>query len=78
MINIPDEIVLAWMMTALYLEFEKGLYYHDKEYESDNSFGLPAQLMRTMHISSVLTTEASFNPVDYREVQCLIYPYTSR
>ena len=42
---MPDEIVLARMMTPLDLEFEKVLYYHDKGYESDNDYRLPAQVM---------------------------------
>ena len=30
MINIPDKIVLAKIMTALDLEFERLLHYHDE------------------------------------------------
>ena len=58
MTYIPDEIVLAKMMTTLNLEFEKALHYHEEEYESDNDYGLPAQVMRPMHIYSVSTTGA--------------------
>ena len=41
MIYMPDENVLARMMTALDLEFEKAMQYHDEEYESDNDYALP-------------------------------------
>ena len=41
MTNSPDEIVLARIMTALDLEFESVLHYHDKGYKSDNDSGLP-------------------------------------
>ena len=58
---MPDEIVFARMMTALDLEFEKVIHYHDEGYESDNDYGLPAQIMGPVHIYSVLTTEASFD-----------------
>ena len=37
MANMPDEIVLARMMTGLDLEFERALYYHDEGYKSDNN-----------------------------------------
>ena len=30
--NMPDEIVLARMMTALDMEFERALHYHDEGY----------------------------------------------
>ena len=46
MTHMPDEIVLARIMTTLDLKFEKALHYHDKGYESDNAYGLPAQVMR--------------------------------
>ena len=45
MTHMPDEIVLARIMTALDLELVKDLHYHDKGYESDNDYGLPAQVM---------------------------------
>ena len=54
-------------MTALDLEFERALQYHDKGYESDNDYGLPTQVMKYVHVYSVSTNEASFNPTDYRE-----------
>ena len=36
-----DEVILARMMVALDLEFEKVMHYHDGGYESDNDYGLP-------------------------------------
>ena len=36
MTNMPDEIVLARIMTPLDLEFEMALHYHDEGYDSDN------------------------------------------
>ena len=41
MIYMPDEIMLTRMMTALDLEFEKAMHYHNEGYESDNNYGLP-------------------------------------
>ena len=40
MTYMPDEIVLARMMTALDLEFVKALHYHNKGYKSDNDYVL--------------------------------------
>ena len=40
MANMPDEIVVGRMMTALDLEFKGALHNHDKGYESDNDYGL--------------------------------------
>ena len=42
MTYMPDKIVLARMMTALDLEFEKAMHYHNEGYQSDNDYGLPA------------------------------------
>ena len=56
---IPHEIVLARVMTALDLELEKSFHYHDERYKSDNDYELPAQVMRPVHIYSVLTPEVS-------------------
>ena len=64
MTNMPDEIVWARIMTALDLEFEKALYYHAEGYDNDNDYGLPGQVMRSIHAYLVSTTEASFNPMD--------------
>ena len=66
LIYLPDEIVLARMMTALGLEFKKVRHYHDEGYESNNNYGLPPQVMRPVHICSVFTTEASFNLAKYK------------
>ena len=65
---MPDEIVLSRMMTALDLEFEKAMHYNEG-YERNNDYGLPGQVMRPVHISSVPTFGASFNPADYKEAQ---------
>ena len=50
MIYMPDEIILARMMTAVDLEFEKAVHYHNEGYESDSDYGLLPQGMRPMHI----------------------------
>ena len=78
MCHMPDEIVLARMMTALDLEYEKALHYHDEGYESDNDYGLPAQVMRPACVYSVSTIKASFNPADYKGAQCVISPFIPR
>ena len=62
MTHMCDEIVLARIMTALGLEFEKALHYHEEGYESNNDYGLPAQVMRPVCVYSVSTTKASFKP----------------
>ena len=66
------------MRTALYLEFEKSLDYHDEWYESDNDYLLPAQVMRLVHIYSVYTTEASFNGGNYKEALVTISLFMPR
>ena len=43
---MPDGIILARRMTALDLDFEKALHYHSEGCESDNVYGLTAQVMR--------------------------------
>ena len=78
MTNMPDEIILASIMTALDLEFERALHYHDEGYESDNYYRLPTQVMRPICVYSVSTTEASFNPTNYKGTQCPISPFTQR
>ena len=78
MTYMPDENVLARMMTALELEFEKVMHYHNEGYKSDNDYGLPAQVMRPLCIHSVSTTEASLNLADYKEAQLTISPFTPR
>ena len=74
----PEETILARMMTALDLVFERALHYHDKGYESDNDSGLPPWITRSIHVYSVFTTEASFDPADFTTVLCLISPFTPR
>ena len=78
MANMPDEIVLARMMTALDLGFERTLHYHDKEYESDNDYGLPPHITRPVHIYSVFSAEASFNLAYYTTAQSQLSPFILR
>ena len=78
MTSMPDEIVLARIMTTLDLEFKRALHYHDEGYESDNDYGPPTQVMKHVLVYSVSTTEASFNPTDYKGAQCPISPFTPR
>ena len=77
MIYMPDEIILARMMTALDLEFEKAMHYYDEGYESDNDYELSPQVMRPVCIYSVFTTETTYNPAEYMVTQCPI-PFTPR
>ena len=69
MTYMPNGIILERMMTALDLEFEKAMHYHNEGYESDNDYRLPVQVMRPVHIYSVSTTEASFNLVNCKKAQ---------
>ena len=46
MTNMPDEIVLTRIMTALDLEFNRALHYQDEGYDSDNDYTLPGPFMR--------------------------------
>ena len=39
MTYMPDENILARMMTALDLELKRALHYHDEGHESDNDRG---------------------------------------
>ena len=66
MTNMPNEIVLANVMTALDLEFKRALHYIDERYDSDNDYELLSPVMRPVCIYLVSTTEASFNPTDYK------------
>ena len=74
MTHVPDEIVLARMMTALDFEFNKAIDYHDGVYQNDKYYRQLPQVMRSVHIHSVFTTEASFNLADYKETQQTISP----
>ena len=40
MTNMPDEIVLARIMTAFNMEFETTLHYHNEGHDSDNDYDL--------------------------------------
>ena len=53
MIYIPDESILARMMTVLDLEFEKAMYHHNEEYKSNHGYGLPLHIMRPISVYSV-------------------------
>ena len=74
---MPYEIILARMVTALDLEFEKAVHHHNEGYETDN-FGLPTQVMRPVHIYSVFKTEASFDLAEFTITQHPISPFTPR
>ena len=53
MTNMPDEILLAKIMTALHLEFERTLHYHYEDYDSDNYYGLLGPFMRQLNTGRV-------------------------
>ena len=72
------KIILARIMTTLDLEFEIAFHNHEKGYKSNNDYGLPPQITRPIHIYSVFTTEASFNPADFTIAQHPISLFTPR
>ena len=76
MANMPDEIVLARMMTALDLEFERALHYHNEGYESDKDYVLPPCITRPVCAYSVFSAEASFNPTNYTTAKSQLSPFT--
>ena len=78
MTKMPEEIVLTSIMTVLDLEVERALHYHDEEYDRGNNYGLSGPVMRPVHIYLVSTTEASFNPTDYKGAQFLSSTITQR
>ena len=78
MTHMTDEIAFARIMTALDLEFKRALNHHDEVYESDIDYGLPTHIMRHVCVYSVSTTEASFNPADFKGAHCPISPFTPR
>ena len=51
---MPGEIVLARIMTALDLEFERALHYHNEGYNSDNDYDLSGPFMRPVMFTSYL------------------------
>ena len=65
-------------MTALDLEFERTLHYHDEGYDSNNDHGLLGPVMWPVCVYLVSTTEASFNPTDYMGAQCSTSLFTPR
>ena len=75
---MQDEIILARMMTALDLEFEKAMHYHDEGYGSDKGYGSLSLVMRPVYIYSAFATEASFNMPEYKLTPCTISPFMPR
>ena len=75
-INMSYEIVLARIMTALDLEFERALHHHDEGYESDNDYDLPGPFLRPVCVYLVSMTEAFLNPKNYKGVQGPTSPST--
>ena len=75
---MPGQIVLARMMTALDLEFEKALHYQNEGFESYKDYHLLPHVMRPVYVFSVFTTEASFNLDEYKETQHIISPFMPR
>ena len=61
---MTDEIVLTGMMTALDLEFEKAMHYHDEGYEVTVIMDYQLRLWDLCTFYSVSTTESSFNLAD--------------
>ena len=78
MTKLSDEIVLARIETSLDLEFKRALHYYDEGCDNDNDYGLPGHIMRSACVFSVSTTEASFNPANYKGVQHPISSFTPR
>ena len=78
MTNMPEEIVLTWIITALNLEFERALHYNDEGYDSDNDYDLPNPFMRPVCIYLVSLTEPSLNPTNYKGTQGPTSPFTPR
>ena len=78
MANMPDEIILARMMTTHDLAFERALHYHNEGYESDNDYGLPPHITRPVHVYSMLLAEASFNLADYTTAQSQLSTFTPK
>ena len=78
MANMPDEIVLARMMTTLNLKFKRAQHYHYEGYESNNDYGLLPLITRPVCVYSVFSVEASFNPADYTAAQSQFLPLTPR
>ena len=80
MANMSDEIMLARMMTALDLEFEIALYYHDGGYESDNDYdcGFLPHITRLIHVYSMFSAEVSFNPADCITTKSKLSSFTSK
>ena len=50
MTNMPDETVLPRIVTALDLEIEKALHYHNENYDSDSDYHLPGPFLRPVCI----------------------------
>ena len=73
-IYMLDEIILARMMTALDLKFEKAVHYHNERYESNNNYEFVPQVTRPVCIYAVFTTEASFDTAEFTIAQPQSHP----
>ena len=78
MLWLNDATVLARMLTAINLEFERALHYHDEGYKNNNDYGHPPCITRPVCISSMFSAEASFNPADYTVAQHQLLPFIPR
>ena len=59
MAYMPDEIILARMMTALDLEFKTASHNHDEGYASEKGYGLQPWITRPIPVYSIFTIENS-------------------
>ena len=78
MTYMPDEIILARMMTTLDLEFKRALHYQDEGFDSNNDCELPPWITRPIYMYFIFTIEASFNLADLTKAKQRISPFTSR
>ena len=51
--NIPDEIILARIMTPFALESKRAMLYHNEEYDSDNDWTIRSSYDACMCLSSI-------------------------
>ena len=65
-------------MTALDLDIEKAMHYHNEGYKSDNDHWLPTQVARPIHVYSFFTIKATFNSTEFTTSQHPISPFTLR
>ena len=63
-----NEHLLTQFPSALEIEFERALHFHDEGYESGDDYGLPKPLITSAYINSVSSAaKTSFNPTHYPE-----------